>query len=74
MSEQPKVTTVDYRDVLRAEAERLGRRPRVGEPVVLTINKRPRQITPCSGWHRGLWLGGWIVASCTKCKAVTVDG
>lgn len=45
------------------------RKPRVGSPIVFHAQKDgpERVVTPCSGAHRELWLGNYIVLSCPKC-------
>ncbi len=61
------------REVLAAEAEQLGRRPRVSEPLDMVINGLEFKVTPCSGKHRAWNLTGFVVLSCGKCKAEQVS-
>lgn len=44
-------------------------RPKVGSPIIFRAQKDgpERVVRPCSGAHRELWLGGYIILSCTKC-------
>lgn len=54
--------------VLLEEADGLGRRPLVSEPVVRRINGHGFEVRPCSGMHRALWLSGYVVLSCSRCS------
>lgn len=48
--------------------------PRVGSPIVFRAQKDGPEfvVNPCSGKHRTLWLGGYVILSCRKCNATIV--
>lgn len=45
-------------------------KPRVSSPIIFRAQKDgPEHVAePCSGRHRELWLSGYVVLSCKKCK------
>lgn len=57
------------REVLAAEVEQHGRPASIRAPFSATINGNRFTVTPCSGAHRAYWLSGYVVLSCSKCKA-----
>ena len=44
--------------------------PLVGSPIIFRAQKEGPEhvVNPCTGYHRALWLAGYIILSCTKCN------
>ncbi len=44
--------------------------PKVSDPIIFRAQKNGPEhtVNPCSARHRELWLSGYIVLSCSKCK------